>query len=106
MWKKLSKTIILLFIATLLLTSCSNRNRELSSLEWIHQWNDDFCGPATIQMVMNYYFGKFEYQTEIYEQVRAHGWESGSDRFRLGQYLEKKRLYTSFIRFSDLKTIL
>ena len=112
-----SKMLLALVLLLILFTGCKqtprvvyNPDRRLSDLVLVRQpAGTNFCGPACIAMVENYYFEESNSLEYIWDQVshmdQFHGIMGGSVT-KSGNYLNKKGLFVSVISFMDLREIL
>jgi len=117
MYKSLIKIIVFNLVIGLFMTSCATIdtnieqsffNRKLNSINLIKQPDGNTCGAACIKMVENYYFDNSNSFNNIWQEISdisSKGRISGKT-YKIGKYLENRDLYTSIIRFSDLKKIL
>ena len=112
--------IMLTVVLALEFASCENgttnaggtspaNSRKLSAIRLVEQPADSqLCAVANIKMVEEYYFGSSNGWDYIFDQVSSISSQGrrNSANYLVGNYLEKRDLYSSIVRFSDLAKIL
>lgn len=103
--KNISKKLIISFVTVVFLVSCITYN--LDSIVRVQQPDNITCGAACVKMVMDYYFSSSEGVFEIFDKVSGTGPKGLTNlTYKMTSYFDSYNLYSSIIRFSDLKTIL
>jgi len=105
-----------LLVFSLSLASCDTgindievTDRKLDSIVLVEQPpGSNLCGVANVKMVEEYFFGSSNDWDFIFDQVSFISSQGNrvSSTAKMGNYLEKRDLYSSIIRFSNLQTIL
>jgi ABC-type bacteriocin/lantibiotic exporter with double-glycine peptidase domain len=109
--------LVFAFVIGIAVVSCENGTttetdpkKELGTITLVEQPNNSqYCGAACIKMAENYYFGQsygFEYIFDKVSDISPTTRIRYNRTVKMGAYLEDRGVYTSIVRFSDLRKIL